>query len=405
MVETEFDIIVIGAGPAGLSSAISAASDGKKVAVFEKGMEIGYPIHTSGASWVDELEKLKVPSKFYHPIKRGILMSTNKKAVFEYPKPVSCILDVRAFYQHLAKQASLQGAKIFVNSEVTEPIIEDGFIRGVRVRRNGDMISFKANVVIDGSGFSSITAKRLGWFKGFERFGKGAEYDLFAPSWDQDEVCLLFGSRIAPHGYGWIFPHGDSRVRVGVGIIHPLAKDDPKRCLDGFLFSSNPIDKRLEAVSCVEFHRGLIPSQGPLERTVSDGLIIVGDAAGQISPIVGEGIRFALDIGSIAGSVASRAIDSGDYSEDFLSQYDIKWRKKYERKFKLGLVINRRIAEYSDEKWDEKIEILSNVKPNMIPYILKGDFSAMLLAKLLVQHPLLVGRNTLKVIHGILKRK
>ena len=68
----KYDVLITGGGPAGLSAAFTAAKSGAKVAVFEKRKEIGYPVHTSGGSWIDELKALDIPGRFMHPIHEGI---------------------------------------------------------------------------------------------------------------------------------------------------------------------------------------------------------------------------------------------------------------------------------------------------------------------------------------------
>jgi len=105
------DVLVVGGGPAGLSAAEAAASGGASVAVLERQKEIGYPVHTSGGSWVADMQALGIPSDLYHPIKHVTFLSPNRKARFEYPDPVCCVLDVRGVYQYLASRAVRAGCR------------------------------------------------------------------------------------------------------------------------------------------------------------------------------------------------------------------------------------------------------------------------------------------------------
>ena len=114
MKQMDYDILVVGGGPAGLSAAQTAAKSGIKVGVIEKRREIGYPVHTSGGSFADELKKLGIPEKFMHPIHRMEFRSKNYSISFKYKDFKGCVLDIRNMYQYLAGQASREGAEIFV---------------------------------------------------------------------------------------------------------------------------------------------------------------------------------------------------------------------------------------------------------------------------------------------------
>ncbi|HLJ81679.1 MAG TPA: NAD(P)/FAD-dependent oxidoreductase, partial [Ktedonobacterales bacterium] len=208
-----YDVLVVGGGPAGLSAAEAAAKGGARVAVLERQKEIGYPVHTSGGSWISDMHALGIPSDLYHPIRRVTFLSPHRQADFEYADPVCCVMDVRGVYQHVAARAVAAGAVIHPNSPVERPIVEDGRVVGVVAKdhrnRSGE---WRAPVVIDASGFSCTLSTRTGLHEGYHRYGYGAEYDLYAPNYNHDELYLIMGSQVAPSGYAWAFPRGKGRV-------------------------------------------------------------------------------------------------------------------------------------------------------------------------------------------------
>jgi len=382
-----YDVVVVGGGPAGLSAAFAAARSGAKVALYEKSKEIGYPVHTSGGSWIEELKRLGVPARFMHPITEGHFFSPNRSAVFTYDAPVSCVLDIRGLYQFLAQQAALEGAQIYVKSTVTEPLYDrQSNLRGLRVRRFGREEEIVARLLIDASGATALLARKIGLTGGFERIGIGAELDLVAPKWPQNRVAFMFGTRVAPSGYAWIFPHGDHRIRLGIGLISPDTHGDPKEHLQKLL-GSDLFRDTLSGASQIEYHSGVIPSDAYLARTVADGLLVVGDAGGLISTLLGEGIRFAIDIGRMAGYIAGEAVGAQRFDARFLQKFEKEWQKKYGRLFRIGHYVNRRLASYTDADWDRRVEELAKLDPDSVPILLKGDLRPKTLLRIMRNSP------------------
>lgn len=398
------DIVIVGGGPAGLSAAKSAASQGLDVILLEKSSEIGYPIHTSGGSWIKELVDLGISERYFHPIKKYRFMSLSEEASFSFEEPKNCVLDIRGLYQHLAEEAAKKGAKIFVHTKVFEPILENGYVKGVKASGIEGDIEIKANITIDASGFSSVIAKKVGLHSGFRRYGNGAEYDLYAPNYNQDEVILIVGTQVAPSGYGWVFPYGNNRVRVGVGLIYPDSKENPKIYLNKLMNEVPGVSENLKGAAQIEYHRGVVPSEKLIENNVSNGLIVVGDSAGLINSLVGEGIRHALIFGKLAGEAASEAVLSKDYSEEFLRNKYSRITDKVKKSSEINHEINKHISQYTDEKWDEKIKIMSTLTNDQFIDLIKGDISLNWIKDVLIHNPSL-SKSTLKYLKNkILKR-
>ena len=134
------------------------------------------------------------------------------------------------------------------------------------------------------------------------------------------------GSQVAPSGYAWAFPHGDNRVRLGVGVIRPDVEADARAYLDSFTERLPALAPEFAGANPLEYHTGLFPSEGVAPRFTSDGLIATGDSAGHGSTLVGEGIRFAIYSGRMAGKVAAGAARAGDTSAEALGRYEREWR-------------------------------------------------------------------------------
>ncbi len=378
-----YDAIIAGAGPAGLSVAETLARRGCSTLVLEQNHEIGSPIRTSGGSFIDELDALGIPGDLHHPISRVRFVSPGNDAIYDYTHPRMCVMDVRGVFQFLAGRAVEAGACVRVGVKVEGPVVQDEGVVGVRTREG----VLGAKVVIDATGYRSVLLKQAGLDPGIRRFGVGAEYDMYAPHCDQREAVLLVGSELAPAGYAWIFPWGRHRVRVGVGIIHPDSDAKPDTYLDDLVAGATRYGVDLRGAQPLEHHAGLIPSECFAPQFAGAGILGVGDAAGQASSLLGEGIRWAIQAGKMAGEVAAEAIAKGDVSRAALAGFERQWTKRYGKDLRLAHKINQRIAGWDDQKWDQRLEVLKLLTPDQFVEALKTNLTGGWLLRFLARNP------------------
>jgi len=378
-----YDAIIAGGGPAGLAAAETLARRGCSALVLEQNHEIGSPIRTSGGSFIDELDALGVPSSLHHPISRVRFLSPANAAVYEYAQPRMCVMDVRGVFQFLAGRAVEAGAGVRLAAKVEGPVLQDERVVGVRTR---DAV-LGARVVIDATGYRSVLLKQAGLDPRIRRFGVGAEYDMYAPHCDEREAVLLVGSELAPAGYAWVFPWGRHRVRVGVGIIHPDSDAKPDAYLDALVAGAGRYGVDLRGAQPLEHHAGLIPSECFARQFAGNGILGVGDAAGQASSLLGEGIRWAIHAGRMAGEVAAEAIAKGDVSRAALAVFERKWTKRYGKDLRLAHKINQRIAGWDDQKWDQRLEVLKLLTPDQFVEALKTNLTGGWLLRFLARNP------------------
>ena len=131
--EFDYDIVIVGGGPAGSSAAYSAAKNGSKVALLEKEEEIAQTVRTSGVTWIKDVKKFGIPKECYNEIRNYSFCSPNNQVTISDSEPRAVVLDVRKTYQWLAKQAKKEGADIFVNTSVTDIIKnKEGKISGLK---------------------------------------------------------------------------------------------------------------------------------------------------------------------------------------------------------------------------------------------------------------------------------
>jgi digeranylgeranylglycerophospholipid reductase len=393
-----YDIAIVGGGPAGLSAAYKASKLGANVILFEKDESIAHSIRTSGVSWIEDVEKLGISKDHYNPIKNYCLISPSNEATIRGDSAKSCVLNVRTTYQFLAFLAAEAGTEIMVRSNVVNVITDSkNRVLGLKVSTpKGDLV-INCKLVIDASGFSSSIARRLRMVNEWKRYGVGAEYECYCEQVDPTTWTLMVGRQYSDVGYAWVFPVSKNRVRIGVGIGRPESNVDPMQKLHWIIENKlKPLD-RLGKIQPIELHYGFIPNEGLRESSVSDGLILVGDSAGQSNPLVLEGIRYAIEFGRLAGEIGTRSL-SQDCEKASLMEYDHFVRKRIESKIKAALKVQARWIGLSDDEWDKEIDTLRDLSIDEFLDFIKAEFTTVKMMKLALSHPKLAARQLFNIV-------
>jgi digeranylgeranylglycerophospholipid reductase len=359
--KSKYDILVIGGGPAGALAAKTAAKAGNSVCLIEKRPAIGTPVRCAEGIGKDLLKEYVKPDPCWisADIERARIIAPNGTTIsLEQDKAgneVGYVLDRKIFDRELVWQAAEAGSDVFVKTRATAPIMENGAVRGANVISIGTPAEIRADVVIAADGVEARFARRAGLETTvpLRDMMSCAQYLMTDIDIDAGSTDFYLGNAIAPEGYLWIFPKGERTANVGIGISGRRSRDGSraKDYLDRFVAKNFPDGKMIEAIV------GGVPVCRPLECTVADGLMVVGDAARVVDPITGGGIGNALFTGRLAGQVASDCIAAGDCSKEALMAYDTGWRTS-----KMGASIERnyKIKEYFVTLDDAKLNTLAD---------------------------------------------
>ena len=357
---TEYDVVVVGAGPIGSTAARYAAMHGARTLMLEDHSFIGSPVGCTGLLSTravsecdiepsDDFVFNSVRGAFVHPMNGPCLPIDGKKTK-------AYVVSRKIFDRRLAGMALEEDVELCLNSRVSAIEKADGKQK-VSIVRNGQPETIKAKVVIGADGVRSKLAKMAG-LGNVTKVLSGIQAEVPYRSDDTDFVELFVGSQ-APGFFAWAVPVDENISRIGMAI-DPAHKNATvaKQLLDNLLTNNSHIASKYGGGK-LDLVIGGIPL-GPLEKTYSDGLLVVGDAAGQVKPTSGGGIYTGAVCAKIAGEIAAKAVVEGDSSANFLSEYDRRWRAKIGKELAMGMRIHRFVGGLKDSELDELIGSMNN---------------------------------------------
>ncbi len=337
--EASYDVIVVGAGPAGSTAALYAAENGASVLFLDKKREIGSPIQCAGfLPDVSEVQALLRDARLPYTLKNYPDSCALQRIETQRIVPPNCntkefavrgtVLDRRRYDQFLAEQAARAGAELMIKTRVTK-------IEGTTVETSGifGKHKIKAKAIIGADGPNSLVAKSTGLAPKpkSREVSVAIEYQVGNVDIDPSALEMYFGKDFVPGGYAWIFPEGKDRANVGIGIRIGIRSGmaekgiSAKEYLHRFMQDHPLAGPKLKNGIVMNVIAGIIPVNGAPERTATENALIVGDAAGQIFATNGGGIPPAMIAGKVAGETAAE-FAAGKCR---LEEYDRRWRAQF----------------------------------------------------------------------------
>jgi digeranylgeranylglycerophospholipid reductase len=320
------DVLVVGAGPAGCVAAREAAAGGTGMDVLcvERDRAIGAPVRCAegvGSAGLKEFLNPDGASWVARKISRVIFWAPDDTEVQVGGGDVGYILDRTRFEPALADEARRAGAEFQIRTEVMDLArANGGWAATLEGPRGSETVH--ARVVIAADGVEGMAGRWVGLDTrvASRDMESCAQYIVSNISFDPDAIYLHFADQWAPGGYAWIFPRGVGVANVGLGMI--ALKGDGKfarEYLDGYVARYFP------GGTVTGLTVGGVIVGTTIKRTVTDGLMVAGDAAHMINPLSGGGIVNAMKAGRLAGRHAVDAIRVGDTSAGRLQRYHDEW--------------------------------------------------------------------------------
>ena len=337
---TEYDVIVCGGGPSGSTTAFYAAKAGMKVLLIDKSK---FPRDKAcggllTARLFDELPELE---PYIKPVIECASSDVNLyspsmkyRIDFEFPVGTPWNITREVFDNAVLEAARDVGAEIMTQTRVSD----FEFNGGVTVKTSkGD---FKSKMVIGATGPADKLADMVREKRNLKPWNdkQMGTALMWEPVVGKEFVDENYGDKrsLLVHfepggikGYGWVFPKKEI-LNIGFGAHNTSIKSIKIKEIwkdyinllkkDGYF----PKDQEIPPVKGAP-----LPLSGPIKATTMDYTLLVGDSAGMVSPLSGEGIYYGMHAGKIAVDTIKKALETGDYSQQHLDQYHRDWNKLY----------------------------------------------------------------------------
>lgn len=364
--KNKYDVIVVGAGPSGGSCARELAKKGRSVLLMEKSLELGEPNFSTAGTPNETIKEFSIPFSVILSSWNYVYFSSKNEYV-EYKLNKSCYtLDFRALKQFLAKDAIKNGASCLVGANAAKLLRNGSNVVGVECNTVFGRKKIYADVVVDATGAGGSLASQAGLRKkAIERYTPVIEFYMSNLNLKRNgkRIDLHFGEKYRG-GYAWIFPAGHNEGRVGLGW---LLDENRGKIMPGLLdfIKSNEQTKKGEFI---EVHSHFMYPNSGIKNHVVPGFIAIGDAAAQVNPLAGEGIRHCMYSGRFAAEAADRAIKTKKQKE--LLMYNKLWKNYIGKKWTFSLYIQKILSKLNDREWDKLISCSRNITPEDIYNIL-----------------------------------
>lgn len=344
------EVVVVGAGPAGLMAARTLAARGHSVVVVEEHPSIGYPVHCTGLIGIDAFDELSLPRG---PI-RGIVHSARFNApdgssvTIESDRIGAAVIDRGDFDAALAAEASAAGASVCCGARVSRITADAGSMQLV-LERDGQQQLMRARACVLACGASYRFNRAL---------GLGVPGSLVqtaqaeVPFPDDPQVDVYVGRDLAPEGFGWVVP-----FRRGAGAWARIGLMCSERARDHFGILVNRVwrARRLEGPVPAPYLKAL--PLAPISRTYGDRVLAVGDAAGIVKPTTGGGIYYGLLSGAVAGEVLATALSRDTLDAGTLRTYELRWTARMGPDIRAGIAFRKLAARLNDRSMNALIEL------------------------------------------------
>lgn len=311
---TDYDIIVVGAGPIGSTYAYKMAKKGFNVAIFDLKNRIGQPLQCAGLVSTNICQTKNLPEEFIdNKVSGAILYSPDKTNItVQKEKDVAYVLDRVMYDKYLFSRAVTSGVQDFIGTRVLDVDIENTTIKTSEGK-------YSAKLIAVAVGPTSRTAKKMNPDLDEDTF-MGVQYTIKTDNTNMNYVKLHIHEEVLP-GFVWEIPTSPFTKRIGVFT------DKSYQVADKVLKQHIKKDYKI-----IEKNNALIPKFNKNRKIVENNVILLGDTAGQVKPTTGGGLISGFNCAIIASKYSEKMLQNNDNT--YLKEYEKEFHNKYDNEFK-----------------------------------------------------------------------
>jgi digeranylgeranylglycerophospholipid reductase len=354
------DVLVVGAGPAGSMAALTAASLGLRTVLLEEHPEVGCPTHCTGKLSVHAFQRFALPESLIQSPLRAAALYAPDGTVARVRRPTidSYVVDRDLFDRYLASRASRAGAEVMTGARARTVVRENGRLR-VDVDRRDACLSIVASLVIDAEGANPVLPPQLG-INPRRTLVHGLQYEMEDVVLEEEDApALYFGRDVAPGFFAWLMPIGSGRGRLGLAVDPRQTGRPPLHFLERLMATHPAVAPRVTRARVTRKLAGRIPILGLRRPTWTAGMLVAGDAAGQVKATSGGGIYFSMLAGEIAARAAARYLGGGPQARGALPAYEAEWNMAFGREVRFTTIVRQTLNRLSDRHLSTVIRALA----------------------------------------------
>ncbi len=338
------DVVVIGAGPAGIHAAYLLAQAGLDVVLFEAQSRVGDRVVCSGVVGDEAFPRFDLPTQ---PILSDIrciqaISPGGKKLEHRTDAPLAQVIDKAEFNRSLAQRAVKAGVELQLGCWVNSLQVEKHSVEIQYRHMEAGPASLRAQVAVITTGVNGSLNQALGLAHP-RQFLRAVQAEMSLPPNGHGNATRVFvGQGVAPGAFGWEIPLGNNRWRVGL-----MTEDNPDPYFAKLVQRIAPQTD----ISTLRIDRKGI-AQAAVGRCVTERVIAAGEAAGHIKTTTGGGIYYGLLSAELVADVLIRAFGSKNFSARTLGEFERYWRSTFGNELMVGYFARKLASHFTDGQID-----------------------------------------------------